>query len=86
MLPEISFCHLFASEMITQAVEKTSFTCQRHKLLGAEGLKHNLPAASIKDTSVARNLHSSVYKCTPVWEANPHFAQLLSTDTAFVMF
>lgn len=65
MLPEISFCQLFASEMINQSAKKTSFICQRDKLLGAEGLKHNLLTASIKDTSVARNLHSSVYKCTP---------------------
>lgn len=86
MLPEISFCHLFASEMMNRAVEKTNFICQRHKFLGAEGLKHNLPTASIKGISVARNLHSSVYKGTPVWEADPHFAQLLSTDTPFVMF
>lgn len=72
--------------MMNQAVEKASFISQRHKLLGAEGVKHNLPTASIKDISVARNLHSSVYKGTPVWEADPHFAQPLSTDTAFVLF
>lgn len=86
MLPEVSFCQLFASEMINQSAKKTNFICQRHKLMGAEDWKHNLPIASIKDTSVARNLHSSVYKCTPVQEADPHFAQLLLTDTAFVMF
>lgn len=85
MLPEVSFCQLFASEMINQAVEKPSFVCQRDKLLGAEGLKHSLPTASIKDTSAARSLCSSVRKRTPAWEANPHVAQLLSIDTAFVM-
>lgn len=46
----LSFCELFAPEMLNQAVEKEGFTCQR-QTLAAEGSKHNLPATSIADTS-----------------------------------
>ena len=51
MLPEVSFCEPFASEMLNQADEKRGFMCQRDKLLVAEGLKHSLLTASIADTS-----------------------------------
>lgn len=56
MLPEVSFCELFASEILNQAVEKRGFICQRDKLLAAEGLKHNLPAASTADTSALQGI------------------------------
>lgn len=89
--PEVHVTWRFFSSAICIRNDKLScwedkFYLPERQTPGSEGLKHNLPTASIKDTSVAKNLRSSVYKHIPVQEADPHFAQLLSTGTAFVMF
>lgn len=71
--------------MLGQAAEKRGFTCQRDKLLADEGLKPILPAASLVLLSPLQGISAALDRRPLVREAKPHFTQLLSAVTAFVM-